>query len=75
VKRILALVCAATALTFAASACGGGSDASAPTPAPTLVDNPKTGFLKPADKARDTVNQLNQQQNNEEQQTGNGSGY
>ena len=71
-KRILALVCAAACLTFVGSACGGDSDSTASTPAPTLVDNPKTGILQPADRARDTVNQLNQQQRNTEQQTGGG---
>ncbi|MCA1831054.1 MAG: hypothetical protein LC663_06035 [Actinobacteria bacterium] len=67
-KRLLALVLAAIGLSFAA--CGGGSDSSAPTPAPTLVQHPKTRILQPAGRARDTVNQLNQEQQQEEQQTG-----
>jgi len=53
------------------AACGGGSS-SAPTPQPTLAQHPKTGILQPAANARDTVNQLNQQQNQEQQQTGGG---
>jgi len=68
-KRVFAFVLVALALSF--SACGGGgSSTAATTPAPTLVAHPQSGLLKPAGKARDTVNQLNQQQNQEEQQTG-----
>ncbi len=69
-RRFVALVLAAVALSF--GACGGGDDSTAPTPAPTLVDNPKTRILQPADKARDTVNDLNNRLNNEDQQTGGG---
>ena len=67
-KRMFAaaLICAACA------ACGGGGSSSTPTPAPTLAPNPQSGLLKPAGKAQNTVNQLNQQQNQEEQQTGGG---
>jgi hypothetical protein len=67
VKRIFA----AAAIVLACAACGGGgSSSSQPTPAPTLVEHPKTGILQPAANARDKVNQLNQQQNGYEQQTG-----
>jgi ABC-type glycerol-3-phosphate transport system substrate-binding protein len=69
VKRLLA----AAVIVLGCAACGGGGASSAPTPAPTLAQNPKTGILKPAANARDTVNQLNQQQNNYEQQTGSGN--
>jgi len=68
VKRLLV----AALVTVACAACGGGGSSSAPTPQPTLVQHPKTGILQPAANARDTVNQLNQQQHNEEQQTGGG---
>ena len=66
-KRVLA----AAVLTLCCAACGGGgASSSQPTPAPTLVEHPKTGILVPAANARDMVNQLNHQQNGYEQQTG-----
>jgi hypothetical protein len=73
-KRKLVLILAVIA--FGAAACGGGK-AATPTQAPqepaaNLVNNPKSGILKPADRARDTVNQLNNQQNQQDQQTGSG---
>jgi hypothetical protein len=62
------LVVAAIVLTV--PACGGGSHA-APSPAPTA--QLRTGILAPAGRARDTVNQLNNLQNQQEQQTGGGN--
>lgn len=70
VKRALI----AAAIVLSCAACGGGGSSSAPTPNKTLAPNPSSGLLKPAGKAQNTVNQLNQQQNQEQQQTG-GSGY
>jgi ABC-type glycerol-3-phosphate transport system substrate-binding protein len=66
VKRTLL----ATAIVLACAACGGGGSSSAPTPAPTLDQNPKTAVLQPAAHARDTVDQLNRQQNQVDRQTG-----
>lgn len=70
-KRLIA----SAVIALACAACGGGGSSSAPTPAPTLVQNPKSGLLQHAGKARDTVNNLNQQQNQMDQQTGGGSTY
>jgi ABC-type glycerol-3-phosphate transport system substrate-binding protein len=74
-KRLLAM--AAIAIALGATACGGGK-AAQPTPGPqepaaNLVNDPKSRVLKPADRARDTVNQLNNQQNGTEQQTDSGA--
>ena len=71
-KRVFAFVLVALALSFPACG-GGGSSTAGTTPAPTLVAHPKSGLLQPAGKARDTINQLNQLQNQQEQQTGGSS--
>jgi hypothetical protein len=73
-RRVLALVLCPVALmvALAFAACGDDPGSSAATPKPTLVDNPKTRILQPADKARDTVDQLNDQLNRENEQTGGG---
>ena len=67
-KRFVLLVCAVAAI---ATACG-GDPAAAPSPTPVHTVPP--GVIAPVDKARNTVDQLNQLQNRTEQQTG-GSGY
>jgi ABC-type glycerol-3-phosphate transport system substrate-binding protein len=65
------LIAACAVFVALASACGGGDQAaSTPTPAAT---SPVTGqIMGPAEKARDTVDQLNDLQNRTEQQTGGG---
>ena len=63
------LSCAAVLLTT--TSCGGDPAATA-TPSPQHSVPP--GVIAPVDKARDTVDQLNQLQNRTEQLTG-GSGY
>ena len=65
------LLLAAIAIASTAAACGGGDQAAAtPTPASTGY---KSGILQPIDRTRDTVNQLNNQQNQLDQQTGGGT--
>jgi hypothetical protein len=65
VKRLLCIVC--VALGLAAAACGGGSAAQMPTPRPS---GQRGTLLNPIDKSRSTVDQLNQQTNQQEKQTG-----
>ena len=71
-KRLVMLACAAALVTM--TSCGGDPVASA-TPSPSAVPNVPSGVIAPVDKARDTVDQLNQLQNRTEQQTGGGAGY
>jgi len=68
-KRLFLLACAVVAILT--GACG-GDPAAAPSPTPVHTVPP--GVIAPVDKARNTVDQLNQLQNRTEQQTG-GSGY
>jgi hypothetical protein len=78
-RTILALACAAVALTFAA--CGGNDTAATTTPTPTVSYRPgeapayqKGGpIFGPAGKARNTVDQLDEIQRQQEQNTGGGS--
>ena len=62
----LRLIIAAIICAGAATACGGGKQA-VTTPNPTGF---QSGILAPAQKAQDTVNQLNQHENGLDQQTG-----
>ncbi len=62
-KRLLACACIATTL-------GLGACSSDPATAPT--PQPGGGIMAPADRARDTVDRLNDQQDQMEQQTGRG---
>jgi hypothetical protein len=68
-RRLVLLACAAATLSF--GACG-GDPAAAPTPTPVHTVPP--GVIAPVDRARNTVDQLNQQTNRTEQQTG-GNAY
>jgi hypothetical protein len=68
-KRFVLLACAAA--TIVTAGCG-GDPAAAPSPTPAHSVPP--GVIAPVDKARNTVDQLNDLQNRTEQQTG-GSGY
>jgi hypothetical protein len=65
VKRLAAV--ALIALGLAAASCSGGGTAQ-PTPRPS---GHRGTLLNPIDKAKSTVDQLNNQQQNQEQQTGN----
>ena len=68
-KRFVLLACAVAAI--ATAGCG-GDPAAAPSPTPVHTVPP--GVIAPVDKARNTVDQLNDLQNRTEQQTG-GSDY
>lgn len=65
-KRLVLLACAAAVL---ATACG-GDPAAAPSPSPTQQHSVPAGVIPPVDKARDTVDQLNDLQNQTEQRSG-----
>lgn len=54
-------VIAAAAFVVLVTACG-GDDEAAPSPAPTGTHEITGRIMGPADKARDTVDQLNEQQ-------------
>ena len=77
-KRIVALACAAVALALAGC---GSNEAAAPTPSPTPSYRPGEApayqepgtILTPGGKARNTVDQLDQIQQDREQQTGGGA--
>ena len=69
-KRFFAVL--AIAIALGASACGGSDKSSSDNDPTGLVDNPQSNFLHPPAKARDTVNQLNNKLNQEDQQTGTG---
>jgi hypothetical protein len=66
-KRVAMLLAVAATLAF--TACG-GDPAAAPTPTPQAGVAGSGGLLAPVDRARTTVDQLNQQTNQMEQQTG-----
>jgi hypothetical protein len=51
------------------SACG-GEEAALPTPTPTSEAGTGGGITEPIDRSRDTVDQLNEQQRQREQDTG-----
>jgi hypothetical protein len=70
-KRLFACACIAATLGF--GACG-NDPATAPTPQPAVQETPAPGggVIAPADRARNTVDRLNEQQDQMEQQTGSG---
>jgi hypothetical protein len=67
-RRLAAIGLVAAAL--AGGACSMGTGAQ-PTPRPS---GQRGSLLNPIDRTQNTVNQLNQQQNREEQQTSGGAG-
>lgn len=64
IRRVV--VASAAVVALALPGCGGEEEAS-PTPTPTTEGG---GIRGPADKARDTVDELNEQQRERERQTG-----